>query len=283
MDLVDLHTHTTASDGTLTPGELVDLAAKSGLKAVAITDHDTVDGIAEAVAQGKTVGVEVVPGVEISAEFHSGSMHILGYDIDQDSQAIRDGLERLQASRNARHPLMLSRLKALGLDISMEEVSSLTAGRTIGRPHFARALVNKGYVYSVEEAFKRYLAKGKPGYVGKFRLPPDEALALINNGGGAAVLAHPYTLELPAEKMKILLDELKAEGLCGVEVFYPEHNARTTRAYLEMANTVGLAPTGGSDYHGKLNGKLELGKGFGNLKIPYRLLEELRSKRRECS
>ena len=193
MDRIDLHTHSNCSDGSLSPRELVQLAKKRDLRAIALTDHDTVAGVAEAVAAGKELGVEVVPGVEISAQYPPGTMHILGYCFTPSQPEFLKALKKLQEVRAARNPKIIERLQALGLEITTDEVLNLSSGQ-VGRPHIAKALVNRGYVSSIDEAFSRYLQKGAVAYVEKFRFSPREAIALIRGAGGLAVLAHPFTL-----------------------------------------------------------------------------------------
>jgi predicted metal-dependent phosphoesterase TrpH len=193
MDRIDLHTHSSYSDGSLSPRQLVQLAKKQRLRAIALTDHDTVAGVEEALAAGKEFGVEVVPGVEISAQYPPGTMHILGYYIHASNPELLGALKKLQQARAARNPKIIERLQALGLEITINEVLDLSAGQ-VGRPHIARALVNKGYVSSIDEAFSRYLKKGAVAYAEKFRFPPAEAIGIIRRAGGIAVLAHPFTL-----------------------------------------------------------------------------------------
>lgn len=279
MDLIDLHAHTTASDGSLTPTELTDLAQEIGLKAVAVTDHDTLDGLPEALARGSEIGLEVVPGVEISAEFHPGTMHILGYDLDHTRPELAGRLAELQEARRTRNPKIVDKLTSLGLEITMEEVEAAAGGGQIGRPHFARVMIDRGYVASTQEAFDRYLTKGGPAYVDKFRLAPTEAVAVIRKAGGLPVLGHPHSLRLDGlSALEGLAAELKEAGLVGLEVYYPEHSPRMTRDFLALAQKLDLAPTGGSDFHGAGKTGVELGRGAGDLSVPYDLLAGLRKK-----
>ncbi|MGD8989694.1 MAG: PHP domain-containing protein, partial [Syntrophobacterales bacterium] len=193
MYSIDLHTHSSYSDGSFSPGQLVQLAKDKGLRAIALTDHDTVAGLEEALAAGKELEVEVVPGVEISAQYPPGTMHILGYYVQPSHPELLRDLEKLQKARAARNPKIIERLQALGLEISWTEVLNLSGGQ-VGRPHIAQVLLHRGYVSSINEAFSRYLKKGAIAYVEKFRFPPDEAIAMIRNAGGLAALAHPFTL-----------------------------------------------------------------------------------------
>lgn len=279
MDLIDLHAHTTASDGSLSPEGLVDLAKSSGLKAVAITDHDTLAGVEPALIHGRDIGVEVVPGVEISAEFKPGTMHILGYDVDPTNVDLWTKLEALQVSRLTRNPKIIAKLQALGFSITMDRIQSVAGGGQIGRPHFAKVMMDLGYVSSISQAFDLYLSKGAPAYVDKFRFTPEQAVVIIRKAGGLPVLAHPFTLHLDTDALETLLADLARAGLAGLEVYYSEHSPEMTRDYLAMAQRIGLAITGGSDFHGANKDGITLGRGLGNLAIPYQLLTDLRKKR----
>ncbi len=233
---VDLHLHSTASDGSLTPEELVAYAREKGAAAIALTDHDTVDGVKPALEAGARHGLEVVPGVEISALHPRGTMHILGYFIDPDHPFLQNQLDRLQVARRERNPRIIQRLKALGIPITWESVAALARGQ-IGRPHIAQALVRAGAVTSVEEAFEKYLTRGAPAYVEKFRFPPSEAIEMIRAAGGLAVLAHPFTLNLPSlSALEQELSALKALGLEGVDGLYPEHKPGCIRCWPKGSN-----------------------------------------------
>lgn len=277
MKRIDLHTHTTASDGTSSPTELVRMAWRLGLAAVAVTDHDTVDGLGEALEAGRALGLEVVPGIEISAEFQPGTMHMLGYFIQPDRPVFAEKLRVLQEARRDRNPIIAEKLNALGLAVTMDEVRAAAGGEQVGRPNFARVLLDKGYVSSMGEAFDRYLTKGGPAYVDKFRLSPADSVELIHQAGGLAVLAHPFTLGLGEQVLETFVADLAACGLDGLEVYYPEHDPDQTRACLELAARHGLAVTGGSDFHGDNKPEVALGSGFQeNLAVPAELLEALR-------
>ncbi|MDP2993022.1 MAG: PHP domain-containing protein [Deltaproteobacteria bacterium] len=277
-DLIDLHCHTTASDGSLPPAELVCRARESGLKAVAITDHDTVEGVGEALAEGERLNFEVIPGIEISAEIPSGSMHILGYFIDHTSAELLAALRKLQDSRETRNQRIIEKLHSLHIEVSYEELLRVAGGGQVGRPHIAELLVQKGFVPGSQEAFDIYLKKGRPAYVEKFRLTPSEAIKLITRAGGMAVLAHPGSLNKSPEKVEKVAGELKAAGLKGLEVFYTEHAPEQTRGYQRIANKHHLIPTGGTDYHGDYKPGIKLGRGRGSLRIPYELLADMKKK-----
>ena len=281
MDIIDLHAHTTASDGTLSPAELVGKAREIGLKAVAVTDHDTVEGLPEAIEEGRRLDFEVVPGVEISAEYSPGSMHILGYFLDPARTDLARNLEALQEARLKRNPTIAANLRRLGYDITMEEVEAAAGGGQVGRPHFARVLVDKGLVAGVEEAFNKLLTKGAPAYADKFRYSPEKAVSLILEAGGVPVLAHPNYLRLDRDGVTEVVARLTELGLSGLEVYYTTHTPQDTEFFLGLAKRFNLAPTGGSDFHGNNKPDVHLGSGRGNLKIPYALLDDLKKKRKD--
>jgi len=282
MNLIDLHTHTTASDGSLSPAELVNLARRLGLKAVAVTDHDTIAGLPEALAAGRALNYEAVPGIEISAEFRPGSMHILGYFIDPADLNLNQRLGELQQARRTRNIEMLGRLKTLGLKADMEDIEAAAGGGQIGRPHFARVMTAKGFVTEPNEAFELYLKRGRPAHVEKFRLGPAEALTLIRRAGGLPVLAHPATLRLNGlDALEDLVAELKNQGLAGIEVYYSDHTRQMAEDFLALARKYDLLPTGGSDFHGENKPGVELGRGRGDLAVPYDFLAGLKQQKGE--
>ncbi len=276
---IDLHTHSTASDGSLTPLELVRYAAEKKLRAMALTDHDCVDGLDEAVAEGERLGIEVIPSVELSADHPNGTMHILGFFVDRRHDGFCGRLRRLQEARRERNPKIIQKLQALGLKITYDEVAAASGGGLVGRPHFAKVLVQKGYVSSMQEAFERYLKKEAPGYVEKFRFSPQEAIAAIHEAGGVAVLAHPFTLykdnSVPLDP---LLETLSEAGLDGMEVSYSTYSEEQMRYYRERAAKYHLLPSGGSDFHGDHKPGIDLGVGRGRLQVPFDWLEPLRKK-----
>jgi 3',5'-nucleoside bisphosphate phosphatase len=278
MDLIDLQAHSTASDGSLTPSEIVQLARKSGLRAVALTDHDTLDGLQEALNEGQVQGVEVIPGVEISAEFKEGTMHILGYYVWDGRASLSQSLIKLQHARAERNPRMISKLNELGFKVSLEEVIGCAGGGQVGRPHMARALLEKGYISNISEAFDLYLGKGKPAYEEKFRFPPDEAISMIRTAGGVPVLAHPFTLGLDDRGLDSLVTQLVLQGLEGIEVLSPEHATEQERFYRKLALDHNLVITGGTDFHGVNKPGIDLGKGRGSFRVPYALLDPLKER-----
>ncbi len=277
MGWVDLHIHTSASDGVLSPSRAVRYAKEKGLIAIAITDHDTIDGNAEALNEGGKVDLEVIPGVEISAQFDLGSMHILGFFIDIGNKALKERLSLLQEMRAKRNPQMVEKLKELGLEISYDEVLQASGGGQVGRPHFAQVLLKKGYINTMQEAFDRYLGKGAPAYVDKFRFDPKEAMGLIREARGIPVLAHPFTLHIPSpNQLNALLAELVQLGLKGIEVYYPEHTDYQISLYKDLAEKHGLLVTGGSDYHGIEPDKAEIGIGLGDMRLSYSMVEAMK-------
>ncbi len=280
MGSVDLHLHTTASDGVMTPSEIVRYAKRKGLQAIAITDHDTIEGLAEGLSEGQRVEFEVIPGVEISAEHSPGSMHLLGYFVEIDHPLLKSRLDYLQNARAERNPKIAERLNRLGVRISYEEVIKASGGGQVGRPHFAQVLLEKGYVRTFQEAFERYLGKGAPAYVDKVRFRPKEAISFIREAGGVAVLAHPKTLGTGgSSKLEELIVELMRYGLKGMEVFYPEHSPLEVTQFRALAERLGLLATGGTDYHGIEKEELDIGVGRGEMKLPYSLVEGLKAAR----
>ncbi|MCX8044158.1 MAG: PHP domain-containing protein [Desulfobacterota bacterium] len=275
--MIDLHTHTTASDGSLTPTELVRLAVGKKLEALAVTDHDTIDGITEALTAGTHHGLDVVPGIEISAEYSGGTLHILGYYIDIDNKQFCTKIAELQRARADRNPKIVKKLQALGMSIEMEDVVAEAGGGQIGRPHFAQALLKKGYVRSAREAFERFLAKGAAAYCEKFRFQPHDAIACITDAGGIAVLGHPSSLNCPDQvSLEAAVQAMVDMGIRGIEAFYSDHTAEQTRHYIALARKYHLLITGGSDFHGHAINGICLGTGRGNLNIPYECLAALK-------
>lgn len=273
--MIDLHTHSTASDGTLSPKELVYLAKKEGLKALALTDHDTLSGLEEAYYTAEDLKLPFLCGVEISVKFDGpGHFHLLGYFLTPKIDSLQDTLRELHLAREKRNLQMIEKLKNLGIDITWEELVSIAKGE-IGRPHFAKLLVEKGVVKSFDEAFEKYLRKGAQAYVPKALLEPKTAIEKILQSGGIPVLAHPITLKLKREELTQYLETLVDLGLRGMEVFYTEHNKEFTQFLFEKAKYFKLLITGGSDFHGANKPDIKLGKGFGNLSIPYEYFEGL--------
>lgn len=277
MSRLDLHLHTTHSDGSCTPTEIIGLAHQAGVTALAITDHDITTGVAEAVAAGQECGIEVIPGVEISALADNSELHILGYFFDRQDSDLLGHLKTLRSARHRRNPLIIERLQTLGIDITYDEVRALAGTDSIGRPHIARVLMDKQVVPSAKEAFDRFLAEGKPAYVPRELPSPAEAIRWIKAARGLAVLAHPTWVKAGEQSLLDLVRRLKADGLDGVEVYYSTHTARQTREYLSLAQQLGLLVTGGSDFHGLTKPDIEVGIGKGTLHIPVSLLSKMKA------
>lgn len=278
---IDLHAHTTASDGSDAPEHLVRLAAEYGLAAIAVTDHDTIEGVGAAQRAAGRFSVEVIPGVEISAkppqavrEAH-GVLHILGYLIDPESEHLAAALAWMQERRAARNPEIIRRLNALGINLTLADVARHADAGQIGRPHIAQALVGKGVVASVQEAFDRYLRTGGPAAVEKEKLGPAQAIGAIHAAGGVAVLAHPYQLNV-GDALESALRDLVEAGLDGIECRYSQHTSAQVRRYRGFARTYGLVQTGGSDYHGATKPNVPLGL---HPPVRYRVIDMLRQRR----
>ena len=280
--LIDLHVHSTASDGSYPPAEVVRLAGEQGLTAIALTDHDTIDGVPEALTAGEALGVEVIPGVEISAQFPEGNMHILGYFVDHRSGILAERLAVLKKARADRNPRIIAQLNDLEIPITLEQVKKVSGGGQIGRPHIARALLEGGYVLSIQEAFDIYLRQGGLAYASKFRFPPAEAIAMIQEAQGIPVLSHPFTLGLTdPHELRAILEDLIPLGLAGLEVFYAEHTPEQETQYLKLAQKLDLLITGGSDFHGLNKPDVQLGRIPCQNKLTYDLLDALKSYRHE--
>jgi predicted metal-dependent phosphoesterase TrpH len=275
--VIDLHTHSTVSDGTDDPERIPELAAEAGCSAVALTDHDRQDGIGRAVARAAELGVELVAGVEISCE-HPGTMHVLVYFLEPGPGPLQDELVRLQRVRDDRNRKMAQRLADLGLPVTYEEIQTEAGGIGAGRPHIANILVRKGVVASIQEAFDVWLAKGRPGYLDKERLQPATALQLAAASHAAPVLAHPLSLGLSPAETEATIAELAGHGLVGVETVYARYSPDDRRALQDVALRHGLTITGGSDYHGAYKPDLRVGVGRGDLDVPDSLLERLRQR-----
>jgi predicted metal-dependent phosphoesterase TrpH len=245
---IDLHTHSTASDGLHSPEELVRLAHDAGLTTIALVDHDTTDGLDAAIAAGEQLGVTVIPGIEVNTDLpgRQGEAHVLGYYLEYERPAFQAVLRALREARARRGERMVERLRELGLNVTWERVRELAQG-AVGRPHVARALIERGYASNVSDAFARYLAPGKPAYIPRYKLAPVDAVRLIKSARGVPVLAHPAGI---AELRGQVLPELVMAGLQGLECYYGQYDAETVSGLLRLADGYGLIPTGGSDYHG---------------------------------
>ena len=278
MKYIDLHTHSTCSDGTFTPSELAACAAEKGLAAFALTDHDTTEGLKEAAAAAAGRGVEFVPGIEFSTDWRGRDIHIVGLDIRPDNPQLKEKLYTFRRNRDARNEEMLSLLQKVGgFDISMDALRADYGEDTvITRAHFGRWLFEHGCVRSISEAFALYLGDGCPCFVEKKRTRPETAIRLILGAGGIPVLAHPLLYHLSTQELEELAGELKEYGLAGIEAIYSTNLGLDESRMRRFARKMGLKISGGSDFHGKNKPLIEMGSGRGNLKIPYEVLEELR-------
>lgn len=276
--MIDLHTHSDVSDGSLSPEALATLAAECGLTAVALTDHDTMEGTGRFKDACRQRGVRGIAGVEISTAFSPGTMHILGYFPDLPGVGFAGQLVRICEGRGERNTRILETLKRLGMPLEREAFEALAGSGVAGRPHIAQAMVDRGYVADCRTAFDRFLGKGKPAYHDRFRLNPKEAVASIVAAGGAAVLAHPCTLKQTVSALRSTLDGLGEAGLAGIEVLYPEHSTELRQLYSTLAKERKLVITGGSDFHGSLNPAIQLGRGFNNVQVQDHVLAELEAR-----
>ncbi len=274
---IDLHTHSTASDGTMSPVELVKYARKKGLSAIAITDHDTTDGLSEAVAAGVAFGIEVVPGIELSVKYSDYNIHLLGYLLDYQQKAFHLALSKLQAGRIERNKKIIANLNQLGLDVAFRELQKIAGSGQNGRPHIAKLMVEKHFVQSMDEAFEKYLGHGGLAYASRFVFGAQEAISLIKEAGGLAVLAHPLQLEKSVDNFDHALNELCDMGLDGIEVYYPNHSRQFRKRLIAFAEKESLVITGGSDYHGSIRPGTTLAGGK-NVSVPSQLLIKMKER-----
>ena len=285
MPRVDLHIHSTASDGVRTPSEILDLASAEGLLMIAITDHDTLDGIREGAAAASRKGIRFVPGVELSVDLDPTpgtlSAHLLGYFPFSSPEELTDAdtplgraISYVQGGRQRRNPGILEMLRESGIYILMKDVRDLADGDVIGRPHIAEAMVNAGYVGSTREAFNRFLGKGRPAYVERDRLPVGEALEVIRDTGGLPVMAHPGYIALESETLEQRFRRMADLGLAGIEVFYPTHSPEMVELLLSFAEDMGLFVTGGTDFHGRAGEAAPLGGVPGEFTVETGMIQE---------
>lgn len=272
---IDLHTHSWFSDGTKSPTELVELAARSGVVALAITDHDTMDGVDEALAASAEYGVEVVPGLEVSVVHKKKALHILGYYMDASNPELAAALLVLQEARDARNEKIIEKLKSLGIAATVGELKEISGHGQTGRPHIAKLLMNHGVVRSMAQAFDEYLKKDAKAYVPRFAYSAEEAIGLIMRAGGIAVLAHPIQVDKTLISMSTLLPVLTSYGLAGIETFYPTQKKKMRKRIRKFAEESGLLLTGGSDYHGDIRPGTRLAGG-NNVHVPPELLEKMK-------
>ena len=281
MKTIDLHTHSLHSDGAQTPADVVKTAASAGLSAVALTDHDCITGVREAMEAGKAMGVEVIPGVELSAQSDT-ELHILGYFVDIDNKRLQDTMAYALQVRDERQEETCRKLNEQGFRITMEEARAEAHGNPVlCRAHFAQIMVRKGYAESVKDAFNRYLSVGCYAYSNRQALTGPEAVSLIHEAGGIAVAAHLHLIKMPDEPLKEYLKSLIPYGLDGIEGYYTDYTPDMEQRYRAMAKELGLVISGGTDYHGANKPHIAIGKGRGELEIPYSVLDGLRQRHRE--
>ena len=273
---IDLHTHSIYSDGSMTPAELVRHAKDEGLSAIALSDHDSIGGVAEAVEEGKRVGIEVIPAIELSAEAETET-HILGYYIDINNPALLEKLEYVRQVRREREEEICEKLRGLGFDVSMEEVEELAETDVLCRAHFAKLMVAKGYVESVKQAFDLYLANGRPAYSGRQAMTDEEAVRLIAEAGGVSFLAHLHLTRKPHGELVEFVKRLRDAGLCGIEGYYTEYTPEMQDEFQAIARDLGMPISGGTDFHGAFKPHISIGRGLGNMSIPYSLLDNIKN------
>ena len=279
MKYVDLHVHSTVSDGTLSPTELVKAAAKASLAAFALTDHDTVRGVDEAILAASNLNLEVIPGVEISTRYKDKEIHIVGLFLDHHNEELLKGLGNEIEIRNRRNDMLIEKFNENGFPVTMEEMNKMFPDSVITRAHFASFMVKKGYVKTTLDAFNRYLGEGMPLYIPREKKSPEEAINLITSAGGVAVLAHPLLYHLTMGELKELCILLKGYGLTGIESMYSTYKGFDEISVKNLAKEVGLLESGGSDFHGANKPHIKIGSGMGTLRINYEYMEKLKNSR----
>ncbi len=279
MGQIDLHVHSIRSDGTMTPKELVDYAVSKGLKAMALTDHDTVDGIDEIMEYAKDKPVEIIPGIEYSTQYNERDVHIVGLFIDHKAPVFLAYLARLRQSRIDRNHKLCANLRSAGIDITYEVLLASFPDAVITRAHYAKFLLDKGYVKSRDEAFERYLGDHTPYFVHREKVTPEEVIDVTRRAGGIPVLAHPTLYGLGSEQLDLLIGRLKAAGLMGIETYYSTYSPSEEKKIKALADKYGLLPSGGSDFHGENKPGLDLATGYGRLYIHEEVLAQMRRAR----
>lgn len=269
--------HTNHSDGTFQPRELVRHAKEKGLACISVTDHDTMSSFEECADEAKKLGIELIPGIEISAQFEPGTLHILGFFLDPKQPRLRSTLESVQKARGERNPQIIEKLNQLGIEITLKEVVAESGGKQIGRPHFARVLFKKGVVKSMDEAFEKYLGKGRAAYIDKRRLSSRESIKRIREAGGIAVIAHPKQMKLNEEGLAAEFERLVSEGLGGIEAYNSCQTREEAELYKRLARRFNLFVTGGSDFHGANKPDVELGNLGNGAELEYEVVERMKA------
>ncbi len=278
----DFHTHTTISDGSFTPTELIKKAIDEGFNTIAITDHDNIDGIKEAQKVAGNSNLQIIPGVEISVEYNPGTMHMCGYFVDLNNAYFNEKLDFIQEARRQRNPKIVQKLRDIGLDITLDEIAKVAGGKQIGRPHFATVIFEKGYVKSKQEAFDKYLDKSAPCYVSKERLSLEESVKSIKMAGGIPVLAHPIQLKLKNEKeYREIFEYIKNQGVIGIEAYTNQQTDEENKLFYSIAKDLNMLITGGSDFHGTNKPDVELGNFGSDVKIDFiELIKQMQNLRK---
>lgn len=279
MDRIDLHTHTTISDGTMTPSQLVEYAKQKQLKAIAITDHDGIDGVSEAIKTGQIYGVEIVPSIEFATDYNGTELHILGHYIDYKNEKLLNIIKDIQQNRHNRNKRMIDKLNNIGFDVSIDELYNIAKNKNIiTRAHFALLLLEKGYVKSREEAFQKYISPGCVAYVPRNLMSAKDCIKLIQNFKGIPTLAHPTLYKMNIDKIDLLIKDLTESGLKAVEAIYPLHTNQQEGDIKAIARKYNLKISGGTDFHGANKPNIDLGTGINhNISISYKILEDLKS------
>ena len=276
MKRIDLHTHSTASDGSCTPTEVMEAAVNAGLAAVALTDHDTMQGVPEAMEAAEKLDIECIPGIELSAVYGDREVHIVGLFLDPRDSVLAKRLDSFRQIRKQRNLRMIEKMQAAGVDITMEKVRDLEGDAVITRANLARYLVHVGYAVSIKEVFDKYLSPGLPFYVPKTGVTPEDAVRAIRDGGGTAILAHPLLYDFTPAQLDTCIELLKNYGLQGIETYYSTYSPADERNMKRLADRHGLLWSDGSDFHGSVKPHIQIGKGMGHLVIPYDILDKLR-------
>lgn len=274
--LTDLHTHSTASDGTFSPSDVAELAKDAGLASVALTDHDTTDGLDEFMEAGRSLGIETIPGIELAAGYKNTELHIVGLFVDYKSSALKESMEFIVNERNERNKKMIKALSRIGMEISLRELEENAGGNIITRAHYANVMVNRGYVKNKEEAFDRYISSGRPGYVKRETLTPKNCIEVIRKSGGIPVLAHATLYGYGYLEIHNLVGELKGYGLMAMETMYSTYTPRQSEELRKICEYYKLMKSGGSDFHGLNKPDIKIGTGRGALKIPQSFADEMK-------
>lgn len=276
MDYVDLHVHSTASDGSLKPSEVIWLAKEINLRAVALTDHDTIDGIDDALETGKTAGIEVIPGIELSCSYNNKEIHMVGLFINHKNAFFCEKLDELKLTRDSRNYEMADKFNEIGIPITFEEIRDHYPDAIITRAHFASYLHEKGYVSSVKDAFDRYLNDRGPCFVPRSKMPASETIRLIHDAGGVAILAHPILYRMGNNALAEMVSSLAHCGLDGIEAIYSTYNSSDESLIRRLAKENNLVISGGSDFHGSNKPSIKLGTGLGKLHVHYDILSRIK-------